>query len=193
MKERAVLATALVWLSVACGTSAAQTTAASDLSRARLEGAYDVAYELVRLANAAPNGFEHYFGPLGESTVQVWEMIPTCATGPCDTLSPLGWYPSDGGTYYPSDLFKPAGGIYIETFGDHGWNCDPAPGGDAFNETITIQLTPTRAQLIGGEFVVTDFRADRSAKFTPTAVAAAAGCTPFEADWKLVGSRYAWR
>lgn len=192
MTWKGLLVVGLAALIAACG-SPVVSTSRSDLAHARLEGAYDVTYKLLFVGNAAGNGFGNSFGHAGDAGSRVWEMTPTCPSGPCDTLSPVGWFPDGDSVYYATDFFKFAGGVYTDSYENKGWECLPQAQSDAFTETVTIKLTPTRAQQIAGEFVVTDFSAIRIAKYTPSADAAASGCTPFEGHWQLVGSRYSWK
>ena len=172
MRYRSTLLTVFILVCACGGTTApiatvSPTPSQDPLSVARLEGVYDVTYTITAVSGAKTDV------KVGDKTLRVWTATPKCAVGPCDTDIKAVTPPSTAislsvltftaGTYHLSQTF---------IAGD----CGKTTKGDAFDNTITLSVTPSRFVTVGTTVFVSELTATRNQIGTPRANALRLGC-----------------
>jgi hypothetical protein len=172
MRHRSTLLTAFI-LVCACGSTAAPVTTASPTpsqdpsSVARLEGTYDVTYTVTAMSGATTDT------RMGEKTTRVWTATPKCASGPCDTDIKSVSPPSKAITL--SVLTFAAGSYHLSQV-SIGVDCGKTTKFNAFDNLITISVTPSRFVTVGTTVFVAELTGTRSQVGTPRAIALRLGC-----------------
>jgi hypothetical protein len=178
MFKRSTLLIAFV-LVCACGSTATPVATVTPTpspspspdpsSVARLEGTYDVTYTVTAMSGATTDV------RMGEKTRRVWTATPKCATGPCDTDIKAQAPPPGGITY---SVLTFSGGAYHLSQSFIGGDCGRTTHQNAFDNAITILITPSRFATVGASTVlyVAELTGTRTQVGTPRAIAMRLGC-----------------
>ena len=104
---------------------------------------------------------------MGEKTTRVWTATPKCASGPCDTDIKSVSPPSKAIT---TSVLSFAAGSYHLSQSVIGVDCGKTTKFNAFDNLITISVTPSRFITVGTTVFVAG-SPERSQVGTPRAIA----------------------
>lgn len=175
MRYRYTILTALILVS-ACGSTAAPAAKVSPSPSpdpqavARFEGVYDIKYTITAMTGLAAT---EYSVKVGESETRVWTTTPRCASGPCDTDIQSSTPPST--TTAPSRI-NFAGGTYNLSETVIGSDCGNTTKNDAFDNAITISITPSTFVEVGKVLYVAQLTGTRHQVVKPRTNALMVGC-----------------
>jgi hypothetical protein len=172
MHRRSSLLIAFILICACGGTTApiatvSPTPSQDPLSVARLEGVYDVTYIVTAMSGATTDT------RMGEKTLRVWTATPKCASGPCDTDIKSVSPPSKAIT---TSVLSFAAGSYHLSQSVIGVDCGKTTKFNAFDNAITISVTPSRFITVGTTVFVAELTGTRSQIGTPRAIAIRLGC-----------------
>ena len=174
MFKRSTLLIAFI-LVCACGSSAtpiatvtpSPSPSPDPASVARLEGVYDVTYTVTAVSGAKTDV------TIGQKTRRVWTATPKCATGPCDTDLKTVSPPS---TAITTSTLTFTGGAYHLSQSFVGGDCGRTTKQNAFDNAVTISVTPSRFVTVGTTVFVAELTGTRNQVGTPRANAMRLGC-----------------
>jgi WD40-like Beta Propeller Repeat len=160
-------------------TVAASTTTLPDPASAHVvDGTYFATYTVAGYESTGPFFHDADVGDI--LTTRLWTMTAGCDEGPCDlessSVNPdLGdlphiegqWTYADG-VYSHDELLEPDGTCELD---------DGSIFDGAFDHHITMTITPTDFVPVDGHWVASLLEGNRIVEGTPSAAAAAAGCT----------------
>ena len=175
MRYRSTLLIAFILVG-ACGSTAtpiatvtpSPSPSPDPASVARLEGIYNVTYTVTSLSGAKTDV------KMGQKTTRVWTATPKCASGPCDTDIKAQAPPPGGGITYSVLTFS--GGAYHLSQSFIGGDCGRTTKQNAFDNAITILVTPSRFVTVGTTVFVAELTGTRTQVGTPRAIAMRLGC-----------------
>ena len=172
MRYRSTLVIAFI-LICACGGAATPIATVSPsaspdpASVARLEGVYEVTYTVTAMSGAKTDV------TMGQKTLRVWTATPRCPSGPCDTdiktVSPLS-------TTITSSVLTFSVGAYHLSQSFIGGDCGRTTKQTAFDNAVTISVTPSRFVTVGTTVFVAELTGTRNQVGTPRANAMRLGC-----------------